>query len=324
MTALPILKFEPLLKSIVWGGRNLNTVLNRTLPTDEPFGESWEICDLPGNQSVVTSGPYGGVSIETLIERYQYQMLGSASLLEGRFPLLFKFIDAQQTLSVQVHPDSLACRALGQGARPKTEAWYIIDARPDATLYVGLRDGVTRGQFENALEAGTVASLLHEKQVSRGDYVFLPSGTVHAIGAGIVLAEVQQSSNTTYRVFDWNRMGLDGRPRALHMEEALASIHFNQSGEPEVTPPQSGRKGVRCEYFSMETVRLDKGDSVTFQSSGPVAVMCTSGNGVAEIQSMADAVHAMCGETVFIPACQSSHITIGANAPIEMVVTLIP
>ena len=324
MENLPVIKFEPLLKSIIWGGRNMATVLNRSLPTDEPYGESWEISDLDGNQSIVRTGDLAGVSIEELLKRYPAAMLGTSSLLDGRFPLLFKFIDAQRTLSVQVHPDESTCKRLKGGARPKTEAWYIIVAQPGAKLYVGLKTGVTRRQFEQSLKDGSVADLLHARQVSRGDFVFLPSGTVHAIGEGIVLAEVQQSSDTTYRVFDWNRVGLDGKPRQLHIEEALASIHFDEFEIPPITPPVSGRPGVRCPFFSMETVQLNSGASVQFENEGPIAVMVTAGQGNANVAGVTGAANAKLGETVFVPAVQSKEVTIVAKGDVTLLVTLVP
>ena len=324
MRGITILKFNPILKSVIWGGQNLASLLNRRLPSDAPYGESWEISDLEGNQSTVISGPFQGDTLASLIHKYPDEMMGEASLLDGRFPLLFKFIDAQQTLSVQVHPDVAACAALKGGARPKTEAWYIISCAPDAKLYVGLKEGVTREAFEAALGNGTVDALLHRKHVKKGDFVFLPSGTVHAIGEGIVLAEVQQSSDTTYRVFDWNRMGLDGKPRALHIDEAMASIHFNEWGEPLAQQPLSGRNGVRCDYFSMETVALAGDDQAQFKAAGPLVIMCTAGEGELHIAAGTHGERARNGETVFIPASLSSTVTLTARGNIESVVTLIP
>jgi mannose-6-phosphate isomerase len=324
LKGMTLLKFKPILKKVVWGGQNLASLMNRELPSDAPYGESWELSDLDGNQSIVTSGPFSGETLESLIQKYPDEMMGRASLLDGRFPLLFKFIDAQKTLSVQVHPDIEACGTLKEGARPKTEAWYVISCTPDARLCVGLKKGVTRGEFESALKNGTVDTLLHRKHVQKGDYVFLPSGTVHAIGEGIVLAEVQQSSDTTYRVFDWNRVGLDGKPRTLHIDEAMASIHFNEWGEPRAEVPLSGRCGVRCDYFSMETVALEDGEQAQLSATGPIAIMCTGGEGELQIAAGTQAECAGIGETVFIPASLSDGVALTARGSIESVVTLIP
>ncbi len=324
MKKLPILKFDPMFVPVVWGGRSLDHVLNKSLPPDKQIGESWEICDLDSHQSVISDGELAGRTLESLVKEYHDELLGSASLLDGRFPLLFKFIDAHRTLSVQVHPDFDACRAIGQGARPKTEAWYIIDCIKDAFLYVGLKDGVKKEDFESALKDGQVEALLNKKYVKPGDYVFLPSGTLHAIGDGIILAEVQQSSNTTYRVFDWNRMGFDGKPRELHVKQALASIHFNEFEEPEITPPSSGRSGIKCDYFEMETGMLSAGQSIELASTGPVAVMFVKGEGVLKVKTGSSAKTASIGETLLIPASIAEQITITATASLQCVVTKIP
>ncbi|MBN2340679.1 MAG: class I mannose-6-phosphate isomerase [Deltaproteobacteria bacterium] len=325
MVHLPILKFAPILKSIVWGGRNMETLFSRRLPSDDPYGESWELVDLDGdgNQSTVKGGPFVGSTIEQLVADHSEALLGTASLLEGRFPLLFKFIDAQQTLSVQVHPDTNACVRLGKGARPKTEAWYIISCEPAAKLYVGLKTGVTRSAFESALTNGTVEQYLHEKSVKPGDYVFLPSGTIHAIGAGIVLAEVQQSSNTTYRVFDWNRVGLDGRPRELHVSEAMESIHFDEFEEPVIVSPYSGRPGVRCDYFSMETVAFNDGESAGFSHAGPIVLMHTQGDGEITLNAEHSVMSIRKGETAVIPACIANQLTVSSERAAQCVVTLV-
>lgn len=323
MEKLPILKFTPLLKSIVWGGRNMESVLGRALPSSDVYGESWEICDLEGEQSVVAAGELAGETIEEIIAKYNDLFLGTASLLEGRFPLLFKFIDAQKTLSVQVHPDANTCKKLGGGARPKTEAWYIIDCKPDAKLYVGLKKNVSKTTFETALKAGTVESYLHQKKVFPGNYVFLPSGTIHAIGDGIVLAEVQQSSNTTYRVFDWNRVGLDGAQRELHVNEALASIHFDEYEEPPMQAPASGRDGVRCDYFSMETVSFQPADEVSFSATTPIAVMMTHGAGRLTVSADGQNEVLKLGETVVVPACIAASVTLKSDKLCKCVVTIV-
>lgn len=322
--SMPILVFEPILKSIVWGGRNLSTYLHRHLPTDGPYGESWELCDLDGNQSVVKDGAWAGKTIEQLLVNHKEELLGNAALLDGRFPLLFKFIDAQSTLSVQVHPDEQVCRQMEGIPRPKTEAWYIIDCTPNAKLYVGLAPHVTREIFQAALHNGSVADYLNHMSVKAGDYIFLPSGTIHAIGEGILLAEVQQSSNTTYRVFDWNRVGLDGMPRQLHVQEAMASIHFNEYGEPTASRPKSGRNGILCSYFSMETVDFTTERSAIFSSQGPIIVMCTSGQGSVQITANNSKRSIDLGRTAVVPAIQAANVKIESTPGVQCVVTQIP
>jgi mannose-6-phosphate isomerase len=218
------LTFEPIFKQRVWGGRNLERLFGKPLPPNSVIGESWEISDRPDDVSIVREGPFGGRNLHWLMETRGRDLLGDAADLDGRFPLLVKILDAQQDLSLQVHPPPHKAKSLG-GA-PKTEMWYVVEATPGAVFYAGLKSGQTRQSFETRLRDGTVAECFHRIPVRPGDSLFLPSGRVHAIGAGNVLFEIQQNSDTTYRVFDWNRVGLDGHPRELHIEQSLQSIDF--------------------------------------------------------------------------------------------------
>jgi mannose-6-phosphate isomerase len=219
------LTFQPIFKERVWGGRNLERLYRKALPPAVPIGESWEITDRPDAASVVANGPLAGKDLRWLMEHYPKELLGNARTQNGRFPLLIKLLDAQEKLSLQVHPPARV--AARSGGEPKTEMWYIADARPGAELYAGLRRGVTRAEFERRINDGTVADCFHRLPVKPGDVMFLPSGRVHAIGAGLVILEIQQNSDTTYRVFDWNRPGLDGQPRELHVEQSLQCIDFD-------------------------------------------------------------------------------------------------
>jgi len=212
-------KLRPRFLEKPWGGRRMQTTLGYALPGDGPFGEAWLVHDRNGASSEVVGGPLDGARI--------------ADLRGDRpFPLLLKILDANAPLSVQVHPDADAAARLGGEA--KTECWFVLDAVPGARVHRGLRDGCTRADLEDALRSGDVEGCLRPVEVAPGDTVFVPAGTVHTIGAGILLAEVQQNSDTTYRLHDWNRVGPDGRGRELHVDAALESIRFGPRSEDKV------------------------------------------------------------------------------------------
>lgn len=216
--------FKPILKERVWGGRNLARLYGKELPSDNPMGESWEVTDRPEGVSLITNGPFAGHDLRWLMENHARELLGDAVPENGRFPLLVKILDAQDKLSLQVHPPAEKAAALR--GEPKTEMWYVADATPEADIFVGLRKGATRAEFESRMKDGSLAECFHRIPVKTGDTMFLPSGRAHALGAGSVIFEIQQNSDTTYRVFDWNRVGIDGKPRELHLEQALESIDF--------------------------------------------------------------------------------------------------
>ena len=260
MAGLYPLLFEPRFKERVWGGRTLAALYGKQLPAGVPVGESWEVSDRPGDESVITNGPLAGKTLRWLMEQHAPEVLGDASPADGgRFPLLCKILDARQTLSLQVHPPAHA-QHLGE---PKTEMWYIAAADPGAELLVGLKRGVDRAAFERAITAGRVADCFHHIPVKAGDAMFLPSGRVHAIGAGLVIFEIQQNSDTTFRVYDWDRVGLDGKPRALHLEESLRSIDFADieptlvNGESRRSDGLTTRQLVRDPLFTVDQVRAD-------------------------------------------------------------------
>lgn len=233
MAGLPILSFQPIFQKRIWGGRKLAELYGKAIPAGEPIGESWEISDRPGAVSVVAEGPLVGRDLRWLMENHRAELLGDAADIGGRFPILAKILDAHDALSLQVHPP--AAQAVRLNGEPKTEAWIFTETTHHAEVIAGLRAGTTRDDFAKRLRAGTVSECVHRIPVRHGDAMFLPSGRVHALGAGSVLFEIQQNSDTTYRVFDWNRAGLDGKPRELHIEQALASIDFNDH-EPALVP----------------------------------------------------------------------------------------
>jgi mannose-6-phosphate isomerase len=241
------LTFHPIFKERVWGGRNLERLFGKALPPERLVGESWEITDRPENVSVVANGPMAGTTLRWLMEHRRREVLGQHAAEDGAFPLLIKILDCAETLSVQVHPPARIAAQLG--GEPKTEMWYIADATPSAALYAGLKAGVTREEFERRIAEGTVQECLHRVPVRAGDAMFLPSGRLHAIGAGNVIFEIQQNSDTTYRVFDWNRPGLDGKPRELHLEQSLASINFNDFEPSLIASKYSRNRSFSVRYL---------------------------------------------------------------------------
>ena len=266
---LPPLTFRPIFKERVWGGRTLETLYGKPLPPGIPIGESWEITDRSGDVSVIAEGPLAGKDLRWVMERHSRDLLGDVKPENGRFPLLVKILDAREKLSLQVHPPPDKASALG--GEPKTELWYITQAAPGAELYVGLKRGVTRPEFEAKIRTGRVAECFHRVPVRAGDAMFLPSGRVHAIGAGLVLFEIQQNSDTTYRVFDWNRVGLDGKPRELHIAQSIESIDFTDS-EPSLVDTTASSAGrfkirplVRHALFKVDLFRALAKESLIFR-----------------------------------------------------------
>ena len=258
-------QFQPIFKTYLWGGRHLDTIFHKPVPPTGPVAESWEIVDRVDDNSVVVNGPLAGKTLRWLMENHQRELLGRASSWKGRFPLLFKILDARESLSLQVHPSNET--AVKFGGEPKTEMWHLVHTDPCASLAVGLKRGVTKAQFEAALKDGTVERCFHRVPVKRGDTMFVPGGRVHAIGAGCTLFEIQQNSDTTYRVYDWNRRGPDGKLRELHIEQAMKTINFDDI-EPSLAKPKGARL-VECPWFTTERHELtasreDRCDGTSF------------------------------------------------------------
>ena len=249
------LTFQPIFKERVWGGRELARLYRKPLPAGRRIGESWEISDRPGDAGVIANGPLAGKNLRWLMEHHRKELLGRAKpAAQNRFPLLCKILDAREKLSLQVHPP--AHRAAKLGGEPKTELWFIAGAAQGAELYVGVKPGVTRARFRKKISDGTVTECIHRLRVRSGDAIFLPSGEVHAIGAGLVIFEIQQNSDTTYRVFDWNRVGLDGKPRELHVAQSLSSIHFS-GRKPMVW--RNKRRLLRHSVFDVDYFEMKSG-----------------------------------------------------------------
>lgn len=262
--------FKPLYMERVWGGRELERVYGRTLPDPaSPFGESWEIVDRANEQSIVDHGPLAGISLHELWTNRRDEVFGAGYDGHPRFPILIKVLDARDDLSIQVHPP--ARLAAGLGGEPKTEMWYIADCNPGAKLYVGLKHGVTEADFGRAISEGTVADCVHAVYPRPGDSIFIESGRLHAIGAGFLIHEIQQNSDTTYRVFDWNRLGLDGNPRELHVDQSLASIDFNDFAPAMDTP--HGTNLATCPYFKTDKISLADGQKIATPRAGKFSIL---------------------------------------------------
>lgn len=306
--------FQPIFKERVWGGRRLAELYGKQLPPGVPIGESWEVTDRPEGISVITNGPLAGKDLHWLMEHHATEMLGPAKSQDGRFPLLVKLLDAQDDLSLQVHPPAHVAASLK--GEPKTEMWYVAQATPEALIYVGLKNGVTKEEFERKVRDGSVADCFHRHIVQAGDAMFLPSGRVHAIGAGSVLFEIQQNSDTTYRVFDWNRVGLDGKPRDLHVEQAMASIDFNDFEPAKMTASSnssgslSRRSLVDHELFSVDHLSLPPKSSLPLEHRGPLVVAATENS--VTLHSAGQPVHLSAGKFAVVPA-SVSEVTLQAS-----------
>jgi mannose-6-phosphate isomerase len=290
------LKFKPIYKELIWGGNKFRTVLGKDCPADKKIGESWELADLPNDKSVVINGQLAGQTLSELLQKYPLQITGKKNY-QPPFGLLIKFIDAADDLSVQVHPDAQTVKKLKTGS-PKTECWYIINAEPNSFIYKGLKPGTTRKQFEQSIKNGTCAELLNKVAVKIGQCHLLPAGTVHAIGAGILITEIQTTSDTTFRVFDYNRLQ-NGKPRQLHIAQALESIHFDQNPD-ELTVKTTGRL-VDTEYFKVDKITSQAGTSIPISTGILKVIIIINGSGRI-ISKDAEPVDFAKGQTILLPA----------------------
>jgi len=293
------LTFIPRYQSVLWGGRRMAAW--RTDLPDGPIGESWDIADHERGMSVVADGPLAGTSLRTLTQEHGLALVGG-HFSGGDFPLMVKLIDAQDRLSVQVHPDDRLARELGVGVRGKTECWLMLTSGGE--LYVGTKPGLDRAGFEAALEQHRLAEVLNRFEATDGDFYFLAARTVHALGSGCLLYEVQQTCDVTFRVDDWGRVGADGRPRALHREQSLATIDWSAGGRAVASPVQAHALGgtVRyladCAYF---TVEERYADATGGGGNGACSiVVCLDGTGTLATAGGASVLHAM--RSYLVPA----------------------
>jgi mannose-6-phosphate isomerase len=329
MLAEPLhpLRFEPILKELIWGGRRLASLLAKPLGAGAHYAESWEIADHGDDVSRVAEGPLQGASLRELVRSHRTALLGKGVGGSAQFPLLVKFLDAHQVLSVQVHPDDDRGRRLAAD-NGKTEAWVILHAEPGSLIYAGLRPGVTRHDLAGAMRTGAVEPLLHRFAPRPGDCVLIPAGTVHAIGAGVVLAEIQQMSDATFRIHDWGRKGIDGKPRALHPAEALESTDFAAgpvnpvASRPEPFEGGTHERLVQCPYFKLERLRLDgsaaRGGSV---GVGDRFTILIGLEGMAEVRQGSGVTPLGFGQTLLLPAAVGTCRIVPQGAGAAVVLT---
>ena len=276
------LTFQPIFQERVWGGRNLESLFGKPLPAGKRIGESWEISDRPEAGSLIANGPLAGLSLRWLMEEHADELLGDIPDRNGRFPWLAKLLDAEADLSVQVHPPAEIAPTLG--GESKTEAWYIAHATAKARIIAGLPENMTRDAFAERLGQPGFADCLHAIPAEANKALFIPSGRLHALGAGTVVFEIQEDSNTTYRVYDWDRTGLDSQPRDLHVEQALASIDFSDTTPTLTTPEWEAAEGP-CLFriahqpgvFDLSLVRLEDSETRLCPGEGMRVLAVTHG-----------------------------------------------
>jgi len=309
MDTVPVV-FEPIYKPKIWGGDRIFTHFGRPRTGDEPIGESWEVADLETDQSTVRDGPLAGTRLEQLRDEWKAELLGGAPLFEGRFPLLIKFLDAHQSLSVQVHPSEAVARRLGGRVRVKNEAWYVLATEPDGAIYHGLEPGVTAETFRQAMTTGRVEGVLRRVPVQAGQCYYLPSGTPHALGAGVLVAEVQTPSDITYRAYDWGRVDPNtGRPRELHLDQAIECIDFTTpSPSPQQAAQTQHRDGVEttrlveCDSFRIERWRVGAAGDQRLAGGQMAVWILLEGAGVLDVPRPGGKVRFRKGDVLLLPA----------------------
>lgn len=319
MPPLYPLRFEPVLKRYLWGGRRLETVLGKPLPPGDDYAESWEIADHPSGQSVVANGPLQGTTLHELVIQRGEELLGKHAP-QPRFPLLFKLLDAQKVLSVQVHPNDAAAAKLTPPDLGKTEAWVVLHAEPGSLVYAGLKRGFDRPALEREVVRGTSELCLHKFEPQVGDCIFIPAGVVHALGAGLVIAEIQQASDTTFRLYDWKRLGPDGQLRPLHIEQSLDAIDYEIGP---VNPQQYSVRGfhvlqehelVACDKFVLKRWQCAGEGSITFRDKICTIVNVVEGQVHLEGDPTGEPLRK--GQTALLPAVCSTKIHISGPTTI--------
>jgi mannose-6-phosphate isomerase len=301
MPPLYPLVFRPVFKRYLWGGRRLGTVLDKPIGEGDDYAESWEIADHQHGQSIVATGPLAGTSLHELVQTRGEELLGRHHP-QPHFPLIFKYLDCQRNLSVQVHPNDVAAAKLTPPDLGKTEAWIVLDAQPCSRIYAGLKTGCDEAKLRAAVAQGQVEQWLHSFEPHAGDCVFIPAGTIHALGAGLLVAEIQQASDTTYRLYDWGRVGPDGKPRPLHIEQSLDAINYSAIHVGPRRPEIAGQAEclVRCDKFVLNRWSLR---SETPWNSDNTFRLVSVLAGEATIASASGTISLTRGQTAILPAC---------------------
>lgn len=305
------LKLKPYISETIWGGRKL--IDDYGIETEKSnAAEGWMLSCLTEGSSTVINGEYAGESLPCVLEKNR-EWCGKNAEKYPEFPVLIKFIDAMDNLSVQVHPDDEYCKKTGRG-RSKTECWYILDCEPGASLILGTKKKITAGEFRAAIQSGTLTDYTGEYPVKRGDFFFIDSGTLHAICNGVLLAEVQQSSNTTYRVFDYNRVGKDGKPRELHIEDAIAVTKTEPYSREVINCAENeDRTLTDCEFFKVRHIATDSVKTEACSEDSFISLLVLSGEG--ELVFLGGTYTLKKGDSVFIPAGDGEY-TIKGNIEI--------
>lgn len=318
--------FTPILKRIRWGGRRLGTLLGKPVGPETDYAESWEVVDHGADQSTLPEGEFAGWTLQRFVKERGQDLFGRHA---GRtqFPLLVKFLDANDRLSLQVHPNDEQAKTFDPVENGKTEAWVIVHAEPGSQLYAGLKPGVDRDTFRQRLTGEGLEDCLHKFAVSTGDCVFIPAGTVHAIAEGIVLAEIQQSSDLTFRLHDWGRVGSDGNPREIHVEEGLSCIDFERGPVSPVTPRKLSNSSiteelVRCDYFVMHRHQTSEPFSIPTDERFHVLMIL---EGAANLLSEGKPYPMQLGQTALIPAaCSDVEIIPQPGVPCTVLDAFLP
>lgn len=316
MSELSPVKLSPAFKDYLWGGTKLKTLYNKKSDLDI-VAESWELSTHKDGESVISGGEYNGLTLTQYINAAGKQILGTNAEAFSYFPVLIKFIDACGNLSVQVHPDD-AYALENEGEYGKTEMWYVLDCEPGAFLYYGFSKDITKGEYELAIKNNTLTDILNKVPVHKGDVFFIPAGTVHAIGAGILICEIQQNSNTTYRVYDYNRRDKNGNTRQLHIDKALEVSKLTKT---EVSAPTASGSDVTladCKYFTVRKLTVKDSMTVSTDESSFRSVIVTNGSGTLSMND--ETVKLNIGDSLFIPA-QGGSFTV--NGSCELILTYV-